>query len=109
SQQVFHRAKQHIAQGRARTAVDAAEARRIVEEFLAAATSGRPEPLVKLLTADAVSIGDGGGKIPARAKAFEGATAVAKFIWGLFRPAPAKRALAGDMVEIYVTTVNGEP
>ncbi|MFI5916083.1 RNA polymerase sigma factor SigJ [Dactylosporangium sp. NPDC051541] len=109
SQQVFHRAKQHIAQGRARVAVDAAEARRIVEEFLAAATSGRPEPLVKLLTADAVSIGDGGGKVPARAKAFEGAVAVAKFIWGLFRPAPAKRAIAGDVVELYVTTVNGRP
>ncbi|GAA3283182.1 RNA polymerase sigma factor SigJ [Dactylosporangium vinaceum] len=109
SQQVLHRAKQHIAQGRPRVAVDAAEARRIVEEFLAAAISGRPESLVKLLTADAVSLGDGGGKVPARAKPFEGAAAVARFIWGLFRPAPAKRALAGDVIEIYVTTVNGEP
>lgn len=77
SQQTLHRARKRVARGRARTEVDAAAARRIVEEFLAAATSGRTEPLVRLLTEDAVSIGDGGGKVPARAKAFEGARAVA--------------------------------
>ncbi len=72
SQQILHRAKKHVAQGRARAEVDEAAARRVVEEFLVAATSGRTEPLVRLLTADAVAIGDGGGKVPARAKAFEG-------------------------------------
>src|SRR3982751_5150607 len=41
SQQIFHRAKRHVADGRARAEVDRAAARRIVEEFLAAATSGR--------------------------------------------------------------------
>ena len=41
SQQIYRRAKQHVADGRARTEVDEAAARRIVEEFLAAATSGR--------------------------------------------------------------------
>ncbi|MGW3570417.1 RNA polymerase sigma factor SigJ [Streptomyces sp. NPDC000941] len=109
SQQIFHRAKKHVADGRARTEVDEATARRIVEEFLAAATSGRPEPLVRLLTQDAVAIGDGGGKIPARAKAFEGAAAVAKFMWGLFKPGKAKRAYAGGSPEIYATTANGDP
>ncbi|MER7275567.1 RNA polymerase sigma-70 factor [Dactylosporangium sp. NPDC000244] len=109
SQQIFHRAKQHVAEGRARTEVDAAAARRIVEEFLAAAANGRTEPLVKLLTADAVSIGDGGGKVPARAKAFEGAVAVAKFLWGLFRPGAGKRAAVGGSPEVYATTANGDP
>jgi RNA polymerase sigma-70 factor (TIGR02957 family) len=109
SQQIFHRAKKHVADGQARTEVDEATARRIVEEFLAAATSGRPEPLVRLLTQDAVAIGDGGGKIPARAKAFEGAVAVAKFMWGLFKPGKAKRDLAGGSVEVYATTANGDP
>lgn len=109
SQQIHHRAKKHIADGRARTEIDAAAARRIVEEFLAAATTGRTEPLVRLLTQDAVAVGDGGGKVPARAKAFEGALAVATFMRGMFKPSPAKRAHAGGTAEIYATTANGEP
>ncbi|MFC9002630.1 RNA polymerase sigma factor SigJ [Streptomyces microflavus] len=108
-QQIFHRAKKHIAEGKARTEIDEAAARRIVEEFLAAATSGRTEPLVRLLTSDAVAIGDGGGKVPARTKAFEGALAVAKFMRGLFKPSKAKRDLVGGSAGIYSTTANGTP
>ncbi|KOU79771.1 RNA polymerase sigma 70 [Streptomyces sp. XY66] len=109
SQQIHHRARKHVADGRVRTEIDAAAARRIVEEFLAAATSGRTEPLVRLLTQDAVSVGDGGGKVPARAKAFEGALAVATFLRGLFKPGKAKRAIVGGTPEIYATTANGGP
>ncbi|MFF4845790.1 RNA polymerase sigma factor SigJ [Streptomyces collinus] len=109
SQQIHHRAKNHVVGGRARTEIDEAAARRIVEEFLAAATSGRTEPLVRLLTQDVVSVGDGGGKVPARAKAFEGALAVAKFVRGLFKPSEAKRAYVGGAPEIYATTASGEP
>ncbi|MER5938510.1 RNA polymerase sigma-70 factor [Streptomyces sp. NPDC001928] len=109
SQQIFHRAKKHVADGRARTEVDEDTARRIIDEFLAAATSGRTEPLVRLLTQDAIAIGDGGGKIPARAKAFEGAVAVAKFMRGLFKPSEAKRALTGGSPGVYATTANGGP
>lgn len=109
SQQILHRAKKHVAQGRARTEVDEAAARRVVEEFLTAATSGRTEPLVRLLTADAISIGDGGGKVPARARAFEGALAVAKFMRGLFTPGKAKRDLVGGSPEVHATTANGGP
>src|SRR5690606_7490434 len=61
AQQIYHRAKKHIADGRTRTRVDEAAARRVIEEFLLAAAGGRTEPLVELLTADAISIGDGGG------------------------------------------------
>jgi RNA polymerase sigma-70 factor (ECF subfamily) len=109
SQQHLHRAKERLARERPRVETDPAAARRVVEEFLAAATSGRTEPLVRLLTADAVAVGDGGGKVPARAKAFAGAVAVAKFVWGLFRPGPAKRALLGDRTEVHACTANGEP
>ncbi|MEH0937225.1 RNA polymerase sigma factor SigJ [Micromonospora psammae] len=109
SQQIFHRAKRHVADGKARTEVDQAAARRIVEEFLAAATSGQTEPLVRLLTEDAISTGDGGGKVPARAKAFEGALAVAKFLRGLFTPGEAKRAIIGGAPEVYAWTANGDP
>ncbi|WP_030680588.1 RNA polymerase sigma-70 factor [Streptomyces cellulosae] len=109
SQQILHRAKKHVADGKARTEIDEAAARRVIDEFLAAATTGRTEPLIRLLTQDAVAIGDGGGKIPARAKAFEGALAVAKFMRGLFKSSKAKRDLAGGSAELYATTANGEP
>jgi RNA polymerase sigma-70 factor (ECF subfamily) len=109
SQQIFHRAKKHVTDSKARTEIDEAAARRIVEEFLAAATSGRTEPLVRLLTEDAISIGDGGGKVPASAKAFEGALAVAAFMRGLFKPGKAKRAIVGGSPGIYATTANGAP
>ncbi|MEV5443756.1 RNA polymerase sigma factor SigJ [Streptomyces sp. NPDC052644] len=109
SQQIYHRAKKHVADGKARARIDEAAARRIVEEFLAAATSGRTEPLVRLLTADAVSLGDGGGKVPARATPLEGALAVASFLRGLFKPSKAKRALLGGAPELYATTANGGP
>jgi RNA polymerase sigma-70 factor (ECF subfamily) len=108
-QQIFHRAKKHVADGKARTEIDAAAARRIVEEFLAAATSGRTEPLVRLLTKDAVSVGDGGGKVPARTRAFEGAAAVARFMRAMFKPAEAKRAIVGGSPRIYAWTANGDP
>ncbi|MEU4639848.1 RNA polymerase sigma factor SigJ [Micromonospora sp. NPDC023814] len=109
SQQIFHRAKKHVADGKARTEIDEAAARRIVEQFLAAATSGQTEPLVRLLTEDAIAIGDGGGKVPARARAFEGAVAVAKFLRGLFKPGEVKRALVGGAPEVYAWTANGDP
>ena len=109
SQQILHRAKNHVAHGKARRDVDIAGARRIVEEFLAAATSGQTDELVRLLTKDAISVGDGGGKVPARTKAFEGAVAVAAFVWGMLRPTGAKRAIVGGPPEIYAWAANGEP
>jgi RNA polymerase sigma-70 factor (ECF subfamily) len=109
SQQIFHRAKKHVAAGKARTEIDQAAARRIVEEFLAATTSGQTDELVRLLTRDAISVGDGGGKVPARTRAFEGAVAVAKFLWGMFKPAEAKRAVVGGSPEMYAGVANGEP
>ncbi|SMQ19565.1 RNA polymerase sigma-70 factor, ECF subfamily [Streptomyces sp. Ag82_O1-12] len=111
SQQIFHRAKKRVADGRARTRneIDETAARRIIDEFLAAAASGRTEPLVQLLTGDAVAVGDGGGKVPARARAFEGALAVATFMRGLFKPSAAKRALVGGSPDVYAWTANGDP
>ncbi|NJP53669.1 RNA polymerase sigma-70 factor [Streptomyces sp. SBST2-5] len=109
SQQLHHRAKKHVAAGKARREIDESAARRIIDEFLAAATSGRTEPLIKLLTEDALAVGDGGGKVPARAKAYEGALAVAKFLRGLFKPGPAKRKLLGGPADLYATYANGEP
>ncbi|SDK57122.1 RNA polymerase sigma-70 factor, ECF subfamily [Glycomyces sambucus] len=109
SQQTYHRAKRHVAEGRARTEIDEAAARRIVEEFLAAATGGSVGPLLELLTDDAVAQGDGGGKVPAKATPYAGAKAVAKFLWGLFRPAVGKRKILGGSPEVFAWTANGAP
>jgi RNA polymerase sigma-70 factor (ECF subfamily) len=109
SQQVFHRARAHVARGEARRQIDRAAARRIVEEFLAAATTGQTDELVRLLTKDAVSMGDGGGKVPARVKAFEGAVAVARFVRSLFTPTEAKREIVGGWPELYAWVANSEP
>ena len=108
-QQIYRRAKQHVAGDRPRGEVDSAAARKIVEEFLAAAVSGETERLVQLLADDATSIGDGGGKIPARTTPIIGAVAVARFLRGLFHPTPAKRDLVGGSPALYVEVVNGGP
>jgi RNA polymerase sigma-70 factor (ECF subfamily) len=109
SQQLLHRAKKHVSHAEARPEIDRAAAQRLVEEFLAAATTGQTDELVRLLTRDAIAIGDGGGKVPARTKTLEGAVAVAKFVWTMLKPSGAKRAIVGGSPEIYAWTANGEP
>lgn len=108
-QQIYRRAKGHLATDRTRTAVDRSAARKIAEEFLAAAVSGQTELLVRLLTDDARTIGDGGGKVPARTSPVVGGLAVAKFFRGLFVTSDAKKALAGGTPAAYSEVVNGEP
>ncbi len=108
-QQVYRRAKQHVSTGRSRTEVDAAAARKLVEEFLAAALSGDTEPLIRMLTDDAVSIADGGGRVTARKTPIVGALGIARYLRGLFRPAEAKRAIVGGRPAAYAAVVNGVP
>lgn len=109
SQQVLHRAKQHLASASRRRDVDQRAARALVEEFLTAAMSGRTEALVPLLTSGARGVGDGGGHVPARATPVTGAVELAKFLRGLFRPAEAKRRYLGGTPALYATTANGDP
>lgn len=109
-QQIYRRAKQHLSTDRARVEVDADAARRAVESFLTAALSGDTEPLIRLLTDDAVSVADGGAKVPARRTPVLGALAIARYLRGLFRPNEAKRARVGDDgAGLYAAVVNGGP
>ena len=57
-QQIHRRARQHIAADRVRAEVDAVAAARIAEQFVAAALTGDTEPLIAMLTADAVKASD---------------------------------------------------
>jgi RNA polymerase sigma-70 factor (ECF subfamily) len=108
-QQLYRRAKQHLSSGRPRVDVDRTAARRIVEEFLAAAAGGDTQRLVALLTGDARSIADGGGKVAARTTPVAGGLAVARFLRGLFRDSDARRRQLGGFPVFYVDVVNGEP
>jgi RNA polymerase sigma-70 factor (ECF subfamily) len=108
-QQIYRRARQHVAGERPRARVDEGAARKVVEEFLAAAVSGRTQRLVELLTDGATSVGDGGGKIPARTTPIVGGLPVARFLRGLFQPSDAKRAWVGGSPSIHAEAVNGEP
>ncbi|MDJ0382948.1 RNA polymerase sigma-70 factor [Streptomyces sp. G-G2] len=109
-QQIYRRAKQHLATDRPRTEIDAAAARKVVEEFLAAALSGDTEPLIRLLADDAVSVADGGARVQALRIPVIGALRIARYLRGLFRPTPAKRAsIGGTAAALHIAVVNGAP
>ena len=108
-QQIYRRAKQHLATGRTRVDVDAAGARKIVEEFLSAALSGNTDSLVKLLADDAISVGDAGGVFTSLPRPITGALRVARFLRTLFTPDEAKRELIGGSPALFAEVVNGVP
>lgn len=109
SQQHVHRARCRIAAERRNGGeVDPASARRIVEEFLAAATSGRIERLVALLTDDATAVSDGAG-LARRLLRYKTRKRVASYVRAGFKPTPAKRRLAGGSPAFHIALVNGSP
>ncbi|MFG2981248.1 sigma-70 family RNA polymerase sigma factor [Streptomyces sp. NPDC048258] len=109
SQQHLHRARTRITAARRRGGeVDPASARRIVEEFLAAATSGRTERLVAMLTDDVIAISDGAG-LAEKLLRYDTPQRVAAIARGGFKPTPAKRRLAGGAPAIHYALVNGAP
>ncbi|OSC47847.1 RNA polymerase subunit sigma-70, partial [Streptomyces sp. 4F] len=87
---------------------DPAAARRVVEEFLAAATSGRTERLVALLTDDVTAVSDGAG-LARRLLRYTTRERVASFVRAGFRPTAAKRRLAGGSPAFHIALVNGSP
>ncbi|WP_307817566.1 RNA polymerase sigma factor SigJ [Nocardia acididurans] len=108
-QQVYRRAKQHLSMERARIEVDEAAARRIVEEFLAAAVSGQTDTLVALLTDDAAIIGDGGGFIPTLNRPLYGAERIARFVRLAIKPSNGTWARLGGKPALYAAVANGMP
>ncbi|MFE6813154.1 sigma-70 family RNA polymerase sigma factor [Streptomyces sp. NPDC057677] len=110
SQQHLHRARTRVTAERRRGGVraDPASARRVVEEFLAAAVSGRTERLVALLTDDVTAVSDGAG-LARRLLRVTTRERVASFVRAGFRSTPAKRRLAGGTPALHIATVNGAP
>ncbi|MFF3314056.1 sigma-70 family RNA polymerase sigma factor [Streptomyces sp. NPDC003035] len=109
SQQHLHRARRRVtAARRGGGDVDPASARRIVEEFLAAATSGRTERLVELLTDDAIAISDGAG-LTEKLLRYDTPRRIAAIARAGFTPTPAKRRLAGGTPAVHYALLNGAP
>ncbi|MFE0695042.1 sigma-70 family RNA polymerase sigma factor [Streptomyces sp. NPDC058869] len=110
SQQHAHRARTRLADARRGTggAADPAAARRVVEEFLVAATSGSTDRLVALLTDDVTAVSDGAG-LARRLLRHRTPERVASFVRAGFRSTPAKRRLAGGPTAMYLARVNGSP
>ncbi|AVV46678.1 sigma-70 family RNA polymerase sigma factor [Streptomyces sp. ID05-04B] len=108
SQQHVHRARRRVTAERRGDEVDPASARRIVEEFLAAATSGRTERLVAMLTDDATAVSDGYG-LARRLLRYNTRERIAAYVRSGFKPTPAKRRLAGGSPAFHIALVNGSP
>ncbi|MGW6717979.1 sigma-70 family RNA polymerase sigma factor [Streptomyces sp. NPDC054995] len=109
SQQHAHRARTRVAAERRRGGeADPASARRVVEEFLAAATSGRTDRLVALLTDNVTAVSDGAG-LARRLLRYRTPERVASFVRAGFKPTPAKRRLAGGSPAMYLARVNDSP
>lgn len=112
-QQLYRRAKQRLALARTRRTIRTATADKITREFLAATLSGDPEQLIKLLTDDAVSVSDGGGKVPARGTPIVGPLKIARFLTGLFRAGDSRIALTEEIFDgvpdLYPVVSNGDP
>ncbi len=109
SQQHTHRARRRIAAARNDTDINHAAARRIVEAFVAAASSGRTELLVALLTDDATAISDGAGGLAEKLIRYSTPERIAAAVRAGFKPSPAKRRLAGGSPSIHAAVVNGCP
>ncbi|WP_020524828.1 sigma-70 family RNA polymerase sigma factor [Catelliglobosispora koreensis] len=109
SQQHLHRARGRITAGRDRGGeADPASARRIVEEFLAAASSGRTERLVAMLTDDAIAVSDGAGLARTLLR-YDTAQRIASVVHAGFKPSAAKRRFAGGTPAIHYAVLNGAP
>jgi RNA polymerase sigma-70 factor (ECF subfamily) len=108
SQQHAHRARRHVAAERNVSEVNGTSARRVVEAFVDAASSGRTERLVALLTDDATAIADGAG-FAEKLMRYSVPERIAAMVRAAFKPTRAKRKLAGGSPAIHAAVVNGSP
>lgn len=60
------------------------QARRLVEEFIAAASSGKVDDMLAVLTEDSTVYSDGGGRVKAAGRAIFGADHVSRFFAGIW-------------------------
>ena len=106
--QVFHRAKERIADRRPRFRGAAAAKRPLVDRFVHAMRAGDADEFASVLAADVGFWSDGGGKVPAARRPVHGREAVATMLAGFHRAAPASGVDLAT-VSLHGADINGEP
>jgi RNA polymerase sigma-70 factor (ECF subfamily) len=93
--QILRRAKQRIAEGKARFKTTTQQREQVLQQFLQASCDGNIEGLLALLSEDVVLYADGGGKVTAIPNPIYGAASVVRFLVGarkkFLSPAIARR------------------
>lgn len=102
--QLVHRAREHVKARKPRFAPTREDHARLLGVFLDAVVRGDVATLETVLSRDAVSISDGGGKAIAAGRPLEGIPAIARFWIGI-----ATKGAAGGGVSIEIADVNGWP
>lgn len=92
ARQLAVRARRHVAAGRPRFEADEERRRELGDRFFAAIEEGDVEALEALLSRDVVLRGDGGGKVPALARALRGAERVRRALTAWSRKGLQRRA-----------------
>jgi RNA polymerase sigma-70 factor, ECF subfamily len=98
--QLASRARRHVRGQSPWPSTDAAEHRRVVEAFAAAATSGDLTALIRVLDPDVILVSDGGGLVTSARKPVLGADHVARFLLGVLA-----KEQPGDVID--QVAVNG--
>ena len=106
--QLFHRAKERIADGRPRFRDAAEEKRPLVGRFVHALIQGNADELTSVLAEDVGFWSDGGGKVLAARRPVFGREQVALMLAGFKRTAPAA-GVDLHTVTLDIAAVNGEP
>jgi RNA polymerase sigma-70 factor, ECF subfamily len=100
--QMIHRAGERLRLERPRFVVPREQHRHLLERFVHAAGTGDRSAIRALLDDEVSLIGDGGGKVPARAGGFHGGERVTNLFW-------AQALRLGARLEYRLATINGEP
>jgi RNA polymerase sigma-70 factor (ECF subfamily) len=104
ARQLAARARRHVEEQRPRFEASREERERLAHRFFAATRDGDLDALESLLADDVVLHGDGGGKVPALARALHGRRRVARTLGAWFRQ--GARIPGAQLREVQV---NGQP
>lgn len=100
--QLFHRAKEKLAEGKTRHVPSPGSADRLIHAFLRIREEGDLQQLMAFLKEDVTIYSDGGGKVPAARNVVTGREHCLTFLTGVFEK-------MGAGLTPVVTRINGEP
>ncbi len=98
--QMVHRAREEVRSGRPRFTMAQEARERLLEKFMAAATSGDRATVMALLSEDAEYMSDGGGKVYAALKVLRGPERIGRLYYSIARSWPG--------IEYRLVRINGE-